>query len=94
MLLESVVGCSSTTETLRNFDFLQWKHCGFGEIASLNGVVEPQADDRLHWQINLFSRVLNPSMLTQLVSSPENLKHQVGEYIDSIVCKSMPMETY
>jgi hypothetical protein len=67
-------------------DFLQHERHAFGQIASLNGVVEPQVDGRLHWHINLFSSVVNPSLLTELVSAPDRIKQQVGDFIDSIVC--------
>jgi hypothetical protein len=94
VLLDAVIGCTSNTDRRRNVDFLQHERHAFGQIASLNGVIEPQVDGRLHWHINLFSSVINPSLLTQLASAPHRIKNQVGEYIDSIVCTKLPAELY
>jgi len=93
-LLDGIVGCSATSKTRRSYDYLQHKRLGFGPISSINGVIEPQADGRLHWHINLLSGVLNPPTLTLLAAAPSILKTRLASFLDSIVCTSNPAYLY
>jgi hypothetical protein len=94
ILLRAVVGCPSTKDTRRSNDFDLRNRHSFGKIASVNGVIEPQADGRLHWHINLYGSVISPSLLTRLAMAPERLQRRTSLYLDSIVNTKNSIDIY
>jgi hypothetical protein len=46
ILVEAIIGCKSSSDTLRSHDYLQYDCCAYHQIATFNGVIEPQQDGR------------------------------------------------
>ncbi len=63
VLLEAIIGCKTSSETLWSHDYFQRDWRAYHHIATFNGVIEPEQDGRLHWHIMLYSSVLSTELL-------------------------------
>jgi hypothetical protein len=94
ILLETVIGCKSSSETRRSHDYLQYERYAYHHIAAFSGVIEPQQDGCLHWHIMLHSSVLSPELLEKVAAAPTTLQTQVAEMLDSITCTTLPPDIH
>jgi hypothetical protein len=95
ILLEVIIGCKTSSKTCRSHDYFQYDchadHC----IAAFNGVIEPQQDGCLNWDILLYSSVLSSELLEKAAAaSSMALQTQVGNMLDSITCTTVPCEIH
>jgi len=94
ILLEALIGCSSTTRSRRSVDYACRPRLAFGPVASIIGVIEPQASGRLHWHLNIFSSIINPTILSLLAASSSESKNKIASFIDSVVTTYNDQEIY
>jgi hypothetical protein len=95
LLLEAIIGCTTSSETCRSHDYFQYDQCAYHCIAIFNGVIEPQQDGRLHWHIMLYSSVLSPELLEKAAAaSSMALQSQIGKLLDSITCTTVPCDIH
>jgi hypothetical protein len=60
----------------------------------LNGVIEPQRDDRLHWHIMIYSSVLSPELFQKAAISPIKVQERIAQMLDSITCTTLPLDIH
>jgi hypothetical protein len=94
IVLETVIGCKSSSDTRQSHDYLQYKRCAYHRIAAFSGVIESQQDGHLHWHIMLYSSVLSPELLEKAAAAPTKLQTQVAEMLDSITCTTLPPDIH
>ena len=94
LFLNYIVRCPSTLSTKCSRDFCMREKGAYGEIAAINGVIETQANGRLHWHMSLYASVLTPHLLTRLASAPSYVKDWVSQMLDSIICTRVPKESH
>jgi hypothetical protein len=95
ILLEAIIGCKTSSETCRGYDYFQYDQRAYHCIATFNGVIEPQHDGHLHWHIMLYSSVLSPELLEKAAAaSSMALQSQIGNMLDSITCTNVPCDIH
>ncbi len=95
ILLQAVIGCTTSSETRQSHDYFQYDQRAHHCIAAFNGVIEPQQDGRLHWHIMLYSSVLSPELLEKAAAASSiALQSQIGNMLDSITCTMVPCDIH
>ncbi len=95
ILLEAIIGCKTSSETLWSHDYFQYNCRAYNCIAAFNDVIEPQQDGRLHWHIMLYSSVLSPELLEKAAAaSSMALQSQTGNMLNSITCTTVPCDIH
>ena len=94
LFLNYIVCCPSTLSTKCSRDFSMREKGAYGEIVAINGVIETQANGRLHWHMSLYASVLTPHLLTRLVCAPPYIRDWVSQMLDSIICTRVPKDSH
>ena len=94
VFLNAIIGCKTLSKTRCSHDYLQYKRRAYHRIAAFNGVIEPQQDGHLHWDMMIYSSVLSSELLQKTAIAPMKMQEQIAQMLDSITCTTLPTKIH